>query len=159
MDYAINSGILKKVDLLAINMDEASRATISLNQQQDINSQLKSVIEAFCHINSKLLLSITHGKYGSWTWDGSRLEFFPSLDVPVISTAGAGDAFISGVIAGITCGLSLREAQQLGTLSGSASVTSPHTINKDLNRQLLYKLQNSSALGFSSNVKKLLEEK
>ncbi|MFO7447854.1 MAG: PfkB family carbohydrate kinase [Ignavibacteriaceae bacterium] len=157
MDEVTGSDILKHVDLLAINLDEASKAvkSNSINEPQ-IVAELS--VKVFCSINPDIRLSITNGKHGSWIWDGSDLSFFPALNLEVVSTAGAGDAFISGVIAGLTAGLTLKEAQQVGTLTGGASVTSPHTINKEINRSMLRNLTVSPGFSFSTKVLKLLED-
>lgn len=157
MEYVMRSSLLKNVDLLALNLDEASKAA-SVSGQSDTIEIIRSAKEAVRRINPDLKLSVTHGKYGSWIWDGKELVFFPAIEVNVAGTAGAGDAYIAGIIAGITCGLTLREAQQLGALSGSASVTSPHTINKELNRRTLYNLTKTSHHSFSPGVINLLEE-
>jgi sugar/nucleoside kinase (ribokinase family) len=156
MDEALSSGILKKTDLLAINLDEALHAVKS-PPANDTAIAVDQSIKAFCAINPGLKLTITNGKEGSWAWDGSEMTFFPALNVKAISTAGAGDAFTAGVIAGITCGLSLKNAQQLGTLTGGASVTSPHTINKDITRNMLKDLAKDSGYPFCKEVIKLLE--
>jgi len=158
MSGIINSDLLKKVDLLAVNLDEASSAINFKIETNEPESIIEKFIKTACSINASIKLSVTHGKNGSWIWDGTDISYFPALNVNVISTAGAGDAFFSGIIAGLTSGLSLKEAQQLGTLTGSASVTSPHTINKELGRKMLNKLMRDSDLSFSVKVKKLLED-
>jgi sugar/nucleoside kinase (ribokinase family) len=158
MNVVINSDILKRVDLLAINLDEASSVIKNQTGIKESQTIVELSVKTFCSINPKIKLSITQGKYGSWVWDGVDIAHFPALKVEVLSTAGAGDAFFSGIIAGITSGLSLKEAQQLGSLTGSASVTSPHTINKDMDRQMLNNLMKHSGFPFSEKVKKLLED-
>lgn len=158
MEEVMNSGILKKVDLLCINLDEASSALKLNPENADPVSLIKSSVEAFTQTNDKILISITQGKDGSWIWDGSKLSYMPALKVDVVSTAGAGDAFTSGLIAGIVAGLQLKDAQLLATLTGACSVTSPHTINKKLNRKALFEIIKNSNPQFSKNILKLLEE-
>ena len=58
----------------------------------------------------------------------------PALDVHVVSTAGAGDAHLAGVLSGLVAGLELHEAHELGVLVAGLSVTSPHTIHKGIDR-------------------------
>jgi sugar/nucleoside kinase (ribokinase family) len=78
--------------------------------------------------------------------------------VEVVSTAGAGDAFTSGLIAGIVEGLSLQEAQQLATLAGAYSVTSPDTIHKGLHRRQLLTLAMQSGMSLAETLLPFLEE-
>ena len=50
--------------------------------------------------------------------------FIPALDVPVVDTAGAGDAFFSGVTIGLTYGKTIAEACAIGTrLAASVIMT------------------------------------
>jgi sugar/nucleoside kinase (ribokinase family) len=159
MSGIIESGILKKVDLLCINLDEAaSGIKININDFEP-EQIVERAVKIFTNINPGLFLSVTHGKDGSYVWDGKEISYLPAIKVNVVSTAGAGDAFTSGLIAGIAAGYSLKEAQQLASLAGSCSVTSPHTIHKELNRSELCKTANKSNYSFSKNILKLLEEK
>jgi ribokinase len=159
MSGIIESGILDKVDLLCINLDEAAsgiKTTITDFEPEQI---VERAVKIFTNINPKLSLSVTHGKDGSYVWDGMEISYLPAIKVEVVSTAGAGDAFTSGLIAGIAAGFPLKEAQQLASLAGSCSVTSPHTIHKELDRAELCKTANKSNYSFSKNILKLLEEK
>ena len=139
----IDQGVIKIIDLIALNIDEASMAAdlsenaAGLKNERKPENIVQSSIKTLTEINPCLKISITAGKRGNWTWDGKRLVYFPAPEVEVISTAGAGDAFLAGIIAGIIAGLKLDEAQQLGTLTASLSVTSPHTINKDIDRKAI----------------------
>ena len=80
-----------------------------------------------------------------------------SIRVPVSSTAGAGDAHLAGILVGLVVGLSLVDAQQLGTLVAALAVTSPHTINFAVERQSLAALADSVQASLSSPVRALLE--
>jgi sugar/nucleoside kinase (ribokinase family) len=83
------------------------------------------------------MVSVTAGKRGSWVWDLRRLSRAPAPEVDAVSTAGAGDAFLAGLLAGIGADLPLTEAQELATLAAALSVTSPHTIHKGIDRESL----------------------
>jgi ribokinase len=148
----------KNIDLLAINLDEAaalSKTSLDYsNPEMVINSALKK-LQTY---NPNILVSITAGKQGSWCRDGKKLNFFPALQAEVISTAGAGDAFFSGLLCGIALGLHLFEAQQLATIIAGVSITSPHTINKGIDRKALRKYFENSELIFSEKIKTLLED-
>jgi ribokinase len=84
-----------------------------------------------------MMVSITAGMRGSWTWDGEMLAHVPAHKVEAVGTAGAGDAHLSGILAGLAAGLALGEAHELGALTAALSVTSPHTINVDIDRHTL----------------------
>ena len=58
----------------------------------------------------------------------------------VAGTSGAGDAHMAGLLAGLSAGLDLAEAQALATLMGAASVTSAHTIHPGVTREMLASL-------------------
>ncbi len=136
----VESNLLKRVDLLAINLDEAA-AAVGMSVQADTGIEIvHAVIELLGTINANLWISITNGKDGSWAWNGESLTHAPIYSVDVKSTAGAGDAHVSGLIAGLTAGLNLKEAQQLGALVSAHAVNSPHTINKETNRESLLEL-------------------
>jgi sugar/nucleoside kinase (ribokinase family) len=148
--------ILDHVDLLALNIDEAVQVTGGLNPSQDVEDAARRAAESLGRLYPKLNLTITAGIQGSWAWDGKGISYFPAVRTDVESTAGAGDAFLAGVVAGLTAGLTLREAQQLGTLVGSLSVSSPHTIHKGINRSTLLSLSKNLQKEISKDVQTLL---
>ena len=65
------------------------------------------------------------------------LAGFPAVKVNAMSTAGAGDAFFSGIICGYCTWTPLFESQQLATLVAGLSVCSPDTIHKGIDRHSL----------------------
>jgi sugar/nucleoside kinase (ribokinase family) len=158
MSEVINSGVLEKVNLLCINIDEAANA-VNINASAFRPVEIvEYAVQAFTSINPRILVSITNGKDGSYSWNGSEISFLPAVKVNAVSTAGAGDAFTAGLIAGIAAGLPLKDAQQLASLTGACSVTSPHTINKELDRTALLKTDYDSTFKLSEKVLKVLED-
>lgn len=151
--------MLRKVDLLCVNLEEAASVLDPTARDGPSRAVAEAAIKSFLALNPAMQVSITLGKEGSYAWDGSSMTFAPARSVEVVSTAGAGDAFTGGLIAGKVVGLSLVEAQELATLVGACSVTSPHTINKDLDQASLRSLIERPNSSVSTNVLALLMEK
>ena len=158
MNYALESGIIANVDLIAINMDEASAVAGSFIDKSDTALIVKTTVQKLQKSNENIMVSITAGKHGSWCWDAHQLNRFPAIATTVASAAGAGDAFFAGVLCGIALGLPLYEAQQLATMVAGLSVTSPHTIHKGVDRYSLVDFLHTSDLKFSETIIKLLED-
>jgi sugar/nucleoside kinase (ribokinase family) len=155
---AMEGGVLKNVDLLAINIDEAAAAAGIQAEKTGTVKIVKSSIEKLKLCNSNIAIAITAGKNGSWCWDGHNLNKFSAVKTNVVSTAGAGDAFFSGLLCGLALRLHLFEAQQLAALVAGLSVISPHTINKDIDRQSLKSFMQSSDNLYSESVRRVLQE-
>jgi ribokinase len=156
MDEVLKSDITGKIDLMAINSDEAAAVAGNKNDAMITHTIVNKAIEKLMLRNSSIMLTVTDGRNGSWCWDGTNLNRFPSMKVRAVSTAGAGDAFFSGIIAGLALGLPLSEAQQLATLVAGLSVCSPDTINKGIDRHSLSHLLLSSGMNFSERILKLM---
>ena len=155
---AMQMGLLAETDLLALNRDET--AAVAGIQSRSNPAPLLPIVEAALarlrQINPDLQVLITAGKDGSWSWDGEHIQYVPIFPVDVVNTAGAGDAFLAGVIAGKVAGLCLSEAQELGTLVAAHSVTSPHTIDPRIERRSLHALADRNKLSLSKRVDQLL---
>ncbi|OGV65416.1 MAG: hypothetical protein A2498_13900 [Lentisphaerae bacterium RIFOXYC12_FULL_60_16] len=156
METVRHNRLLANVDYLAINAHEAT-----LLAGIDPAAEPEAIArQTTRHLHTEwphLRLTITAGKAGSWAWDGSHLTHQSPPPVAVASTAGAGDAFMSGMLAGHAAGLSWQDAQQLATLTGAGSVTSPHTIHPGLDRTCLHKLVLDSGVKLAPAVAALLE--
>jgi sugar/nucleoside kinase (ribokinase family) len=158
MHEVVQSDILKRIDLLAINIDEAAAAVDMSPEDNSASIIIEAAISKFNLINNTIKVSITDGDKGSWLSDGARLTHVPACKVQADGTAGAGDAYLAGLIIGVVAGLSLHEAQVLGTLVGSLAVTSPHAINQNINRASLHTLALRSKEAVHKNILQLLEE-
>ena len=149
--------MLKLVDFLAINIDEAA-AVAGMPTDRPREDIAKAAIKALQSVQPAIQCSITAGKDGSWTWDSQSLSFAPTYKVDVANTAGAGDSFLGGMIVGIAAGLTLPEAQQLATLVAALKVTCVHTINKDIDRQTLRTFARQADARLPERVRRFLED-
>ena len=84
------------------------------------------------------------------------MTHLPILPVRVEGTAGAGDAHLAGIIAGLAAGLPLVEAHQLGVLTAAVAVQSPHTINFELDRDALRVCAQATGVPLAESVRGLL---
>jgi sugar/nucleoside kinase (ribokinase family) len=132
-DPALSSLWQEDVDLLALNVDEAA-ALAGLPAGAAPETVVRAAAAA---IRPGTLLTVTAGSRGSWLWDGAALAHQAALPVPVVGTAGAGDAHLAGFLVGLAIGLLPRDAHQLAALTAAVAVTSPHTINDRLDRAAL----------------------
>jgi sugar/nucleoside kinase (ribokinase family) len=158
MQPAITSGLLGLIDLIAINLDEAATVTgIEIDHGSPFPI-VEAAVQKLLEINPEMLISVTAGEMGSWIWDGKILNHLPAFVVPVINTAGAGDAFLAGLIVGLVVNLTFSQAQELGTLVAAFSVTSRHTINPEIRRHSLLKFLSQSGFSLSQHVNDLLRD-
>ena len=122
----IDDGWLGSIDLIVLNLDEA-RAFAALP-----DATPDAVLASLSDAHPNLHLAITAGAEGSWTWDGSTVSHVRLVAPIVRSTAGAGDAYLSGVLVGLACGMPLHEAGRVGAVVASIKVGSIHAIHPEL---------------------------
>jgi len=137
IETVLESGLLKKIDLLSVNMDEAA-ALGNVSAESSIEDIVQSCIKKAVQINPQIRLCITCGKKGIYGYHKEKVVYLPVLKVPAKNTAGAGDAVIAGMITGLLLGYPFisdngHSCLKLGRLIGAMSVTSPDTINFDIN--------------------------
>jgi ribokinase len=164
MRPALQMGLFPLIDLLSINLDEAAAL---LEQPAESASPFEAgperrrrivqpAIRSLLEIHSGMKIAITAGQAGSWGWDGSSLIHAPAHQVPVASSAGAGDAFLAALIVGTVAGLAWSESQELASLTAALSVTSPHTIHPSLERHSLWAFASQLGAPISEAVSALL---
>jgi ribokinase len=158
MRPAMEMGLLGLTDLLGINLDEAA-AILGIRVNHDAPfGVVEPAIQKLHAINPAMIVTITAGKWGSWIWDGHKLNHLPAFPVSVVNTAGAGDAFLAGVIAGLVSDLGYDQAQELGALVAALSVTSPHTIHPEIERRSLLAFASRSKFALSESVYNVVHE-
>ena len=125
-------------DILAINIDEAENIAVLTVDETSKMEVIEECIRTLRDENPGIAVLITNGSDGVYSYTGGAIVRHPGYQVNAVSTAGAGDAFLSGTICGLCCGLPLHteagypdelHAVALGNLLAAFSVTSPDTIH------------------------------
>jgi sugar/nucleoside kinase (ribokinase family) len=165
------SGHFSNVDLLSVNIDEAERITNVEAGARESSELAEILVSEMTAANPAMQVILTDGKNGSYCYAQNQLFFVPPIPVEAVSTAGAGDAFLAGVIVGLCCGLPLAKksrdrifsetpvdsAVELGTMLAALSVTSPDTIHLSADAVLLLEFSAKKQVCFSENFKKIFE--
>jgi len=167
MGEALETGFLSLVDLLALNEDEAAGlagAPFPDGAPEPFLLRLSGVVPG-------VRLLVTAGARGAFAFDGAAWAHAPALPVAVVSTAGAGDALLGGVLTGLATGLPfapagspppslagrpLSSALELGALVAAFKVTSPHTIPPDLSLDALVAFAHEQGVSFGDGLRRLL---
>ena len=157
-------GALPQIDLLSANIDEAAALAGS---EED-------AVEKCCRIadaaGGNTRLCITDGAKGAFVYERGVLQHFCSIPSRVVSTAGAGDAFLGGVLAGIALGLPLLKegedaafgrtlpctATELGTVAAHFAVESASTIPEEFSAEKAAAFLKENGFQASPIVEKLL---
>ncbi len=139
------SDVLKDVDLLVLNADEAAAFT-GAGWGENVEADAQRSIDRLLTLNERLSIVITAGARGSWSWDGETTAHAPAIPAHVQSTAGAGDSHLAGIICGIASGIGLHEANRFASLISSMKVASPHSISPDIDWASLRK--KAAEIGF-----------
>ena len=133
--------LLRNVDLLSVNSDEAA-ALAGVRASQEPQRIVKKVIEAAGAMNPELRLCVTSGAQGIYGYHHGTMRFLPGLKVKVANTAGAGDACMAGLMLGTILGQGFvadngPSALGFGRALSAMSVLSADTINFDISADTL----------------------
>jgi sugar/nucleoside kinase (ribokinase family) len=128
------SGFLAHVDLLALNEDEAAAlGGVGL----DPGDPRPALDACAAWMTPGARLVVTAGSRGAFALADGRLVHRPAAPVPVVGTAGAGDALLGGILTGIAAGAGFDEGFALGVATAAFCVASPHTIPDGLSLDAL----------------------
>ncbi|HTS68657.1 MAG TPA: PfkB family carbohydrate kinase [Terriglobia bacterium] len=149
---AKEQGMLSRLDLLAMNQDEAGTLVKEPFDPTSPDLFLQRCADLLCACQPHIQLILSAGKHGAFAYAEGGWDYRPALDVPVRSTAGAGDALLAGVLTGLVAGMPfikvdsspksafgrlVESAFEFGVLLAAYTVTSPHTIHPDANLDTL----------------------
>ena len=168
---ARRTGLLSELDLLALNEDEAAALVGERWPAGEPTLFLDRCAEALHASQPTMRAVITAGPRGAFAFDGAAWTHVPALPVPVVSTAGAGDALLGGLLAGLAAGLPFTEAKaagasrserplasafDLGTLVAAFKITSPHTIPPGFSLGTLLAFARGHGVTFAEGFERLL---
>jgi sugar/nucleoside kinase (ribokinase family) len=154
METVNSLNLLSQVDLLALNREETAAVaggSLAAACGERILDTCSAVATA---ANPNIRILSSAGPDGAYVFERGAWSHFPAVPAKVVSTAGAGDALLAGVLAGLAAGLPLtghsnaRDSQllagfeidsaiRLGLLLAGFSTTSPHTIHPAANLESL----------------------
>jgi sugar/nucleoside kinase (ribokinase family) len=154
---AREEGLFGLADLVALNADEAAALTGVTFDRADP----EALLAALAATAAVPRLVLTAGAGGAFGFEDGRWHHRTAIPVEVASTAGAGDALLCGVLAGLAAGVPLLPAEDapdghlssaldLGVLLAACSVTSPHTIHPGADLTALAALAGEAGLAFGS---------
>lgn len=122
--YQIRSGVKKTPRLLSlteifiVNKEEAKRI-LGYRDDEDINS--KKLLKELVDLGPRLVV-VTDGKEGSYGYDGEKYYHLGIFPAKLLEMTGAGDAYATGVLAGLFYGKELSEAMRWGAANGASVV-------------------------------------
>jgi len=114
--------ILKKIDVLILNKDEALELVLRLEKRKK-NLSLKELSQKICSLGPKMV-AITDGNNGAAAYNGKKYYFKKALKVKIVNTTGAGDAFGSAFVASLIYRPNdLKRALDWGLKNSAAVIT------------------------------------
>lgn len=166
-------GLFSLTDLLALNQEEASALLGDGSGHVLDDGLLAECAAKFTATHPRLRIIVSAGPKGAYGFECGSSQFCPAPVLQPISTAGAGDALLAGVVCGLAAGLPfimpnecgssfsgrvLRTALDFGVLNASFSVTSPHTIHPDAVLSNLFGLAESHGASISDSLRSVCYE-
>lgn len=132
VEEALALGLLRSVDLLCVNIDEAAALGGVAVETAATSEVVEAAVRRLSQMHPQMSVVLTAGRQGSWAWDGRSLTHAPAVAVEPVSSAGAGDAHLAGLVVATVRGLDLASANLFAGLVSGLKVTSRHTINHDI---------------------------
>jgi sugar/nucleoside kinase (ribokinase family) len=157
------------VDVLALNEDEAAALVGEPWPGGEPTGFLDRCADVLHALQPTMRAVLTAGAQGAFGYDGAGWSHVPALPVPLASTAGAGDALLGALLAGLAAGLPfaagargslaerpLESALDLGTVVAAYKVTSPHTIPPGFTLGTLLAFARGHGVTFAEGFERLL---
>lgn len=167
IEDALRLGMFQYADLVALNENEAGAVLGRAFDPSDIHAYMLDLNARLLTFNDEMKVLLSAGRQGAFAVDEWVVDCCPAMEVEVVSTAGAGDALLSGVLAGLAAGLPLTgegeerkkitdrpvsSALDLGVLLAGYSVTSPHTIHPGADLDSLVAFVREKGIFFSEEM-------
>lgn len=122
--YQMKAGVKKNPKLLAlaelfvVNKEEAKRI---LTGRDDEDITIKKLLKELVDLGPKMAV-ITDGSLGSYGYDGEKYYHLGIFPAKLMEMTGAGDAYATGLLAGLFHGKDLAEAMRWGAANGASVV-------------------------------------
>jgi sugar/nucleoside kinase (ribokinase family) len=180
---AHDTGMMLNLDLLAMNKEEAAVLVGHDYDTPNASALLADCAGKLTAQQPNIRIVVSAGSEGAYGFEAGSWDFCPAPKVTAVSTAGAGDALLSGVICGLASGLpficagptsgsdgqmrgtragaerQLSSALDLGVLLAACTVQSPHTIHPEASVEALLAFASSLGVSFAGDLAAALCER
>ncbi len=114
--------LLKVTSVLILNKEE-TRTLFNLKSVKgtDEITEMKEFLMKAWEYGPEIMV-ITNGGHGAYAYDGKKYWHIPVRKVKIIERTGAGDAFATGLIAGLFYGRPISEALAWGSFNGASVI-------------------------------------
>lgn len=122
--HQLNFGVKKYPKLLSlstvfiVNKEEAKKV-LGVSEEKKVD--IKKLLGDLADLGPKMIV-ITDGSEGSFGFDGEKFFKLGIFPAKLVEMTGAGDAYATGLVAGLFHGKSLEEAMRWGAANGAAVV-------------------------------------
>ena len=122
--HQLNFGVKKNPRLLSltkvfiVNKEEAKKV---LEIDEDKKVDIKKLLTGLADLGPRMVI-ITDGGEGSYGFDGERYYKIGLFPAHLVEMTGSGDAYATGLIAGLFHGKDLAESMRWGAANGAAVV-------------------------------------
>jgi len=129
----ILGGVIEGAELLILNKEEASALLDVVAGSAPVPQMLRDLSKIAKNV------VITDGPAGAFATDGKSRFTIKPRPIKVVETTGAGDAFASGVVAGLMMGEQLSDALCFGMAEAESVIGAVGAKNNLLNKKALQK--------------------
>ncbi len=113
-----NAKILVLSQILIVNLEEA-KDFLGINNGENVS--LKKLLLGLVNLGPKMVV-VTDGNNGSYGFDGESFYQIKVFPADVLEMTGAGDAYATGLVAGLIYGRDLPEAMRWGAANGASVI-------------------------------------
>lgn len=113
-----NPRLLSLTEVFIVNLEEAK---IILGHSEGSDITIKKLLKSLTDLGSRMAV-ITDGEKGSYGYDGSSFYYLDIFPAKLVEMTGAGDAYATGILAGLFYGKDLKEAMRWGAANGASVV-------------------------------------
>jgi sugar/nucleoside kinase (ribokinase family) len=110
----VNEPILRRTELLSLNVQEAEGWVGSSSDPEELCRRLRKL--------GPKAIALTDGRRGAYSYSDEGFFYVPEYPGPKLEATGAGDAFTTGYIAGLFYGKSHAEALRWGPMNAGGVV-------------------------------------
>lgn len=110
--------LLSLTELFIVNLEESKRI-LGMDESKKID--IKKLLSGICDLGPRMAI-ITDGEEGSYAFDGEKYYHIGIFPAKLVEMTGSGDAYATGVLAGLFYGKDLPEAIRWGAANGASVV-------------------------------------